>query len=76
MELQPQSNYRYYDVNTGVNKRQYKNVADIMTYDDLLTRLDNIIKALQASVNTSGIDDGAKGKLPKVSKGSSAAYSI
>ena len=57
MELQPQSNYRYYDVDTGVNKRQYKNVADIMTYDDLLTRLDNIIKALQASVNTSGIDD-------------------
>jgi len=28
-------------------KRQYKNVVDIMTYDDLLSRIDNIIKALR-----------------------------
>lgn len=28
-------------------KRQYKHVADIMTYDDLLFRLENIIKCLQ-----------------------------
>lgn len=25
-------------------KRQYKNIVDIMTYDDLLKRLENIVK--------------------------------
>lgn len=34
-------------------KRQYKHVADIMTYDDLLARLNNIIKALQIKINIS-----------------------
>lgn len=28
-------------------KRQYKHIADIMTYDDLLFRLDNIVKSLE-----------------------------
>ena len=31
-------------------KRQYKHVADIMTYDDLLFRLGNIIESLKAKV--------------------------
>lgn len=31
-------------------KRQYKNVVDIMTYDDLITRLDNIIVALKSQL--------------------------
>ena len=31
-------------------KRQYKNVADIMTYDDLLSRLQNIIDALKKQI--------------------------
>ncbi len=31
-------------------KRQYKNVADIMTYDDLLDRVNNILKALKMQV--------------------------
>ena len=29
-------------------KRQYKNIADIMTYDDLLKRIDNILFSLKA----------------------------
>lgn len=29
-------------------KRQYKNIVDIMTYDDLLNRIDNIIEALKS----------------------------
>ena len=29
-------------------KRQYKNIVDIMTYDDLLLRLENIITSLKA----------------------------
>ena len=28
-------------------KRQYKNVADIMTYDDLLKRISNIVSSLE-----------------------------
>ena len=32
-------------------KRQYKNVLEIITYDDLLTRLDNMIEALKPYVN-------------------------
>ena len=32
-------------------KRQYKHVADIMTYDDLLFRLGNIIEALKIKIN-------------------------
>lgn len=32
-------------------KRQYKNIVDIMTYDDLLRRLENIILSLQARRN-------------------------
>ena len=31
-------------------KRRYKNVADIMTYDDLLSRLQNIIDALKQQI--------------------------
>lgn len=33
-------------------KRQYKHVADIMTYDDLLFRLRNIIESLKIKINT------------------------
>lgn len=33
-------------------KRQYKHVADIMTYDDLLFRLGNIIESLKIKVKT------------------------
>ena len=33
-------------------KRQYKHVADIMTYDDLLSRLRNIIESLKLKINT------------------------
>lgn len=32
-------------------KRQYKHVADIMTYDDLLFRLSNIIESLKIKIN-------------------------
>ena len=32
-------------------KRQYKHVADIMTYDDLLFRLGNIIESLKIKIN-------------------------
>ena len=32
-------------------KRQYKNVSEIITYDDLLNRLDNMIEALKPYVN-------------------------
>ncbi len=32
-------------------KRQYKNVADIMTYDDLLDRLGNVVKSLRARID-------------------------
>ena len=28
-------------------KRQYKNIADIMTYDDLLKRISNIVSSLE-----------------------------
>ena len=34
-------------------KRQYKHVVDIMTYDDLLLRLGNIIKSLKLKVSVS-----------------------
>lgn len=34
-------------------KRQYKHVADIITYDDLLSRLKNIIESLQLRINKS-----------------------
>lgn len=33
-------------------KRQYKHIAEIMTYDDLLQRIDNIIAALSQELNT------------------------
>ena len=33
-------------------KRQYKHVADIMTYDDLLFRLGNIIQSLKLKVQS------------------------
>lgn len=33
-------------------KRQYKHIAEIMTYDDLLQRIDNIIEALSQELNT------------------------
>lgn len=33
-------------------KRQYKNIADIMTYDDLIIRFENIINALKRNLNT------------------------
>lgn len=33
-------------------KRQYKHVADIMTYDDLLFRLGNIIESLKIKINS------------------------
>ncbi len=33
-------------------KRQYKHIAEIMTYDDLLQRIDNIIAALSQEVST------------------------
>ena len=36
-------------------KRQYKHVAEIMTYDDLLFRLRNIIKALELKINPQAI---------------------
>ena len=36
-------------------KRQYKHVADIMTYDDLLFRLSNIIESLKIKINTKKI---------------------
>ena len=32
-------------------KRQYKHIADIMTYDDLMQRVDNIISALYKEIN-------------------------
>lgn len=32
-------------------KRQYKHIADIMTYDDLLQRLDNIVAALKFRID-------------------------
>lgn len=32
-------------------KRQYKHIADIMTYDDLLQRLDNIVAALKYRID-------------------------
>lgn len=32
-------------------KRQYKHIAEIMTYDDLLHRIDNIIAALSQQLN-------------------------
>lgn len=34
-------------------KRQYKNIADIMTYDDLVQRLRNIVSALEQRVHRS-----------------------
>ena len=34
-----------------VIKRQYKHIADIMTYDDLLQRLDNIVAALKYRID-------------------------
>lgn len=34
-------------------KRQYKHIVDIMTYDDLMQRLDNIIKGLQIRIDGS-----------------------
>ncbi len=35
-----------------VIKRQYANMVDILTYDDLLDRLDNVIASLQQSKRT------------------------
>lgn len=32
-------------------RRQYKHIAEIMTYDDLLQRIDNIIAALDQELN-------------------------
>ena len=32
-------------------KRQHKNIVDIMTYDDLLNRLKNILKQMEADSN-------------------------
>lgn len=32
-------------------KRQYKHIAEIMTYDDLVQRIDNIIAALYQEIN-------------------------
>ena len=37
-------------------KRQYKHVVDIMTYDDLLFRLGNIIKSLKLKVSVNPIE--------------------
>lgn len=37
-------------------RRQYSNISDVMTYDDLLLRLDNIINMLEKDSNT-GIED-------------------
>ena len=31
-------------------KRQYKHIAEIMTYDDLMQRIDNIIAALHKEI--------------------------
>ena len=31
-------------------KRQYKHIAEIMTYDDLIQRIDNIIAALYKEI--------------------------
>ena len=33
-------------------RRQYKHVADIMTYDDLLQRLNNIIASLELEITS------------------------
>ena len=33
-------------------KRQYKNIADIMTYDDLINRINNIINSLKIKKKT------------------------
>ena len=38
-------------------KRQYKNVVDIMSYDDLVERFDNIIRQLRVRRNLSGYYD-------------------
>lgn len=38
-------------------KRQYKHVVDIMTYDDLLFRLGNIIKSLKLKVSVNLIEN-------------------
>lgn len=32
-------------------KRQYKHIAEIMTYDDLVQRIDNITAALQREIS-------------------------
>lgn len=32
-------------------RRQYKHIAEIMSYDDLLQRIDNIIAALDQELN-------------------------
>ena len=35
-------------------KRQYKHITEIITYDDLILRLDNMIAALEQYKNTEG----------------------
>lgn len=37
-------------------KRQYKHITEIITYDDLILRLDNMIAALEQYKNTRGAD--------------------
>lgn len=37
-------------------KRQYKHITEIITYDDLILRLDNMIAALEQYKNTKGAD--------------------
>ena len=37
-------------------KRQYKNIVDIMTYDDLVSRIDTIVKALERKLPNSESD--------------------
>jgi len=38
---------RDHQLDLEVIKRQYANIVDILTYDDLLTRLDNVVTSLQ-----------------------------
>jgi hypothetical protein len=40
-------------------KRKYTNIVDIMTYDDLLRRLDNIIAMIQHNFSKLGTKGGA-----------------
>lgn len=40
-----------FDLDFEIIKRKYENIIDIITYDDLLRRLENIINALQMDLN-------------------------